>query len=513
MPETSDHDIASALSKIGSERQKVLDEAKAIIRRNDRDELLFLLIHQNHLMKVVKTKNADKLDSGTKALCRVSADAYAFALQLTYKYGRPKSGVVIEDYERLFHISLFVNHGLEMESMLKYLPFRRFGERLQHFKVYLDGMFASDTKARLFHYAARHEMDSGLREARTMTVTELITELFSAEMDDEFRTVFGLSTDEAAEFYSELTTEVSKKLLAAEEKMMRIGDRIDVMHLDSFRAARFAYTVNYNEFLNRFGAKKQRFRTFLLRQSLLRAEIDDLELRYFRIWRRHILRLDRNHFTLSPEISMFSPNFALHYDLMEDPRTKDSYQAKRSKQFQRRIEAVLDSVGLRIIDRNVNARANKRDLGDVDILAEDNKTIFNIECKGEVLPLRVYFHDHDYILNTHLPYLRDTKGWDKKTTAREKWLMANRKQLGLSEEKDIISIIVSDSPEIISHYSDTLCLSLHEFPLWYKKTLELNRFVSFNEFQEQVLTPRMATLNDTTRNEVERYFGMRFEHE
>src|SRR5882724_9466708 len=164
------NEIDFALDKITSERRKVLDEARTIIRRNDRDELLFLIIHQKHLMRVTRFVKARELDNTTKALCRLADDAYAYTLQLTYKYGRPGHGVSTADYNRLVKISQFVNNGFEMESMLKDFPFRRFGERLQHFKIHLDGVLGDEGRSRIFEYAARHELDNGLRQITWMPV-------------------------------------------------------------------------------------------------------------------------------------------------------------------------------------------------------------------------------------------------------------------------------------------------------------------------------------------------------
>src|SRR5438876_3453309 len=206
-------------------------------------------------------------------------------------------------------------------------------------------------------------------------------------MDSEFVQVFGLTVQEVADFYSALLAGVSSKLLQAEQAMPKLAsDRIDVMRAESFEAARFAYTLEYENFLNQFGARKQSFRGFFLKQMLRREEIDEFELRHFGIWRHHLLRLDRRHFTFSPEITTFSPDIGLHYALLKDPRTKDSYQAKRAIQFQNRVESVLRSAGMQILAKNVDAKLGRHDIGDVDILAEGANNYFNIECKGAVLP-------------------------------------------------------------------------------------------------------------------------------
>jgi len=296
--------------------------------------------------------------------------------------------------------------------------------------------------------------------------------------------------------------------------MPRIGpDRVDATSRESFQAARFAYTLDYEKFLNRFGTRKQAFRRFLLSQVLRRDKVDQLELRHFSLWRHHIMRLDRRHFTFSPEITMFSPSIGLHYALLEDPRTKDSYQAKRAAQFQGRVESSVNSLGISIVAKNIGARSGKHDLGDVDILAEDQSHYFSIECKGTTLPLRVYFHDFDYIRDVHLPYLRDTKGWERKVVARHEWLNAKREHLGLAKNKPLYSLIVSDSPEILSHYSNTLCLSLHEFPLWYSAVKLRNRVIGFSEFQEEILRKEAVAATDDSRDDLEQYLGVRFERD
>ena len=507
-------DIDSAIEKIRTERQKVLDEARAIIQRNDRDELLFLIIHQNHLMRVMRVVKGAELDKNAKALCRLAEEAYTYTLQLAYKYGRRRDGVRLADYYRLIKISRFVNNGFEMEAMLKYFPFERFGERLQHFKIYLGTVTTDESRSRIFEYAARQELDSALRQVTWMSVEKLISELFPPAMDPEFIQAFGLSTEEVTDFYSALASEVSSKLTQAEQLMPKLApDRIDVARLESFQVARFAYTLEYERFLNHFGLRKQSFRNFFLTQTLRREQVNESELRYFAVWRHHLLRLDRKHFTFSPEITNFSPNIGLHYALLEDARTRDSYQAKRAVQFQGRVESILNSSGMRIVARNLGATLGKRDIGDVDILAEDRNNYFNIECKGAILPLRVYFHDFEYIRDVHLPYLRDTKGWERKVVAREEWLETRRAELGLLPEKPITSLIISDSPEILSHYSKIPCLSLHEFPLWYSAAKQQDRLLTFDEFMGQILQKEMAAPTDDSRDDIEEYLGVRFERD
>jgi hypothetical protein len=286
---------------------------------------------------------------------------------------------------------------------------------------------------------------------------------------------------------------------------------IDATSMESFQIARPAYTVDYDLFLERFGSRRPAFRKFLISQMLRRTDVDERELRYFAIWRRHILRVDRRHFTFSPEVSMFSANVGLHYSLLKNATTGEPYQAKRAAHFQYRVEAMLSSLNVKVLARNYWVNQGKTDLGDVDLLAESAEYYFNIECKGTMLPLAVYFHDFDYIRDVHLPYLRDKKGWGKKVSAREEWIKANRGSLGLESEKPILSVIISENPEILSHYSDTVCLSFNEFPLWLQDVREHGRPVTFEEFQGEILRPLMGPSSDGIGDAAADYLGLRYE--
>lgn len=514
-PQMGQADIQSAVDKLEFERRKALVEARAIIERSNRDELLFMLIHFHHLLRVIRVTKASELSGATQAMSGITEDNYAYAIQLVYKYGRSDQASVIDsDYYRLFKICQFVNSSFEMETMLRHLPFRRSGERLQHFKIFLDAMASNDERRRLYEYGARHELDSSLRQASWKQSRELLTELFPESMDTEFLQVFGLTIKQVSEFYDQMLAEVSTNLTRAVRSMPQLSeDRVDIMSFDSFRAARFAYTINYDTFLDRFGLEKKHFRKFLLKQMLKRDEVDEFELRHFIVWRHPICRLSRAAFTFSPEILTFSPNIGLHYALLEDSRTKDSYQAKRAAQFQNRVEATLILSGLRVIGTNLDAKVGKREIGDIDILAEDERFYFNVECKGAILPLRVYFHDFDYIRDVHLPYLRDEKEWDKKVVTRGRWLEEHRQELQLTGDKPIVSLIVSDSPEVLSHFSPTLCLSLHEFPLWYASVLKEKRFIDFNEFLKETLWKRMTVPTGESKDEFYKEIGLSFERE
>lgn len=507
-------EIDSALEKLQAERRKALQEASAIISRNDRDELLFLLIHQKHLVRVMSQSNVLGRELETKALCGLAEDAYAYAIQLVYKLGAHRSGVLIEDYHRLVEISRFVNNDFELEHFLRYFPFQRVGSRLQNFRIELKSVLADPTMSRIMEYGARHNCDMALRHVEGVRIHELIRDLFPPSFDAEFTQSFGLTTQEVSDFYTALETDVASRITQAIEKMPKLGENlVDATSMESFKVARLVYTLPYDKFISRFGARKQTFRNFLLKLSLNRDNVDEYELRYFAIWRRPFLRLDRKYFTFSPELLGPSVNIGLHYHLLENPSTSDSYRAKRAVQFQARVERVLEGNGLRILDRNVKAKYGKQEIGDIDILVEDADRYYNVECKGVALPLLVYFHDFEYIRDVHLPYLQNKKAWETKVIDRERWLDTKRSSLGLSPQKPLTSLIISDSPEVISHFATTLCLSIREFPHWYSAVREHQRIIGFDEFLSEVLQKRVWVSTDDSRSSISEYLGVDFEYD
>ncbi len=502
-------DIDSALEKLRSERGKALEELKQIVLRNDRDKLLFHLIHQHHLVSVIARRDRAELDWDTKAICGVAEDAYSYAMQLVFKYGRRRSSVDLADYSRLVEICRFINNSFELEHFVHYVPFERSGERLQTLRFDFGSALADATMTKVIEYMARHERDVALRNNGAMPVRQLIGDIFRPAFDPELAKAFGLDARDIMEFYGRLEDGISERMREAVTRMPRLeAGLVDATNIEAFQAARFAYTLNYTAFIDRFGPRRQGFRKFFRRVSLSSEDVDEGELRHFAIWRRPLLRLDSRHFTLSPELLGFSVNIGLHYELLRGPSTKDAYQAKRAQQFQTRSERALEEAGLYILGRNLAARYGPTDLGDIDILAEDSDRYLTVECKGVALPLPVYFHDLAYIRDVHLPYLRDEKRWDSKVVDRQLWLDAQRPSLGLSPSKPITSVIITENAEVISHFSDVVCLTIREFPRWYAASKERHRTIGFEEFQADVL--KKVIWKPSSRDEVEGYYGIRF---
>jgi len=507
-------EIEAALSKLHAERGKELRKAIDLIRQSDRDELLFLLIHQTHLVAVIAQWQNEGMVLELTALSSLTEDSYAYATQLVYKFGsaRPHVAVDSNDYQLLVEICRFINNNFELEQFVRHRPFQRSGERGERFRVDLKAGMADPVAKKLTDYGSRHNCDMALRYADRVDLAALIRDLFPPNFDAEFLNLFGLTTVEVSNFYTALQSKIAENIIDATKSMPTLeGDRIDATSPEGLRAARYCYTLDYDKFLSQFGSRKSAYRKFFMALSLNREHVDENELRYFGIWRRPLLRLDRSTFTVSPELFGPSIQIGLHYRLLESSLTCDSYQAKRAGQFQARVERVLESLGMRIVGRNILAKLGKQEIGDVDILADDKERYYNVECKGVSLPLQVYFHDMEYIRDVHLPYLQKTKGWEPKVLARERWLEANRTALSLTPGKAIASLILTDSPEVLSHFSPTLCLSVREFPLWYGEVEKQSRFIHFDEFQTEVLDKQVWTSTAQSRKALADYYEIQFE--
>src|SRR5205823_1819723 len=86
-----------------------------------------------------------------------------------------------------------------------------------------------------------------------------------------------------------------------------------------------------------------------------------------------------------------------------------------------------------------------------------------IEAKNHSVPMDVYFHDQE-ATEKRLKQLQ--KEWEKKVDKRQKHLQLHHSNYGISSSFKYI--IVTKTPEIISHFSSYLILSLDEFKRWIK---------------------------------------------
>jgi hypothetical protein len=193
-------------------------------------------------------------------------------------------------------------------------------------------------------------------------------------------------------------------------------------------------------------------------------EFDEKQLRFHQITRTPLIKINK-FYIVSPELLLDSLFTNIHYSLLESTEIKNNYKKIQSNQFINKIVEVSNPFGFTEVLRELELFEGNKQIGDIDLIIKDKVgNYILIEAKNHALPLDVYFKD---VIKTkdHLDELQ--KNWEKKVLKRIDYL--KKKHLEYSIPSSYQYIVVSKFPEIISHYSNILILSLKEFEYWLLK--------------------------------------------
>ncbi|QRM18222.1 hypothetical protein GBK02_01840 [Dechloromonas sp. TW-R-39-2] len=145
--------------------------------------------------------------------------------------------------------------------------------------------------------------------------------------------------------------------------------------------------------------------------------------------------------------------------------------------------------GYREIGRDIFLKHGKQNLGDIDLALHHDGSghTLLVEGKGHALPLDVYFNSPLAIA----AHLKRTRDWENKVQGRIRYLKNHNLDFKVTEPCDYI--IVTLHPEMLSHVSSVMTLSIKEFQHW----LASGRNVcQFSEFFENFYRPNEPTISE-----------------
>lgn len=217
------------------------------------------------------------------------------------------------------------------------------------------------------------------------------------------------------------------------------------------------FIFSYEELYNYAGKSDE-----LLRRLLF--DVDDFkeeELKYHYIVRKPIIKLSNDYFIISPQVLINSVYWNIHFWLLEEKSVSEEYKAQQSDRFLDRIRELATYANYYEVTRNKYIKDKNKDLGDIDLILKNEQGQFLIvEGKNERLPLDVYFGSYQDILAR----LQQTKSWEDKVTKRNNYLKDHCHDFNISP--NFKYVIISNYPEVLSHFSSYLVLSLYEFEQW-----------------------------------------------
>ena len=324
----------------------------------------------------------------------------------------------------------------------------------------------------LFNYYFRVENDNKTK-TKSIEWPLLLKDLEEeyCKSDVLFTEVFGVTVKDFSSFIKLLMNEHSSCIEEVKENFYFLPNGNIMPHdRKTIENHCICYVYQESKLYKKIGSEYKKLINFLV---FNKSDFSSGELRFHEITRKPILNIN-GFLYISPELLLDSIFTTLHYSLLESAN-KEKHKTLQSNLFLDKISFLAKKYDFIEVNRELDLFEGKKALGDIDlILKNDNDCYLLIEAKNYALPLDVYFKDKER-LNEKLNDLK--RNWDRKVRNRLLHLKESYARYGLNS--DFLYIVISKSPEIISHHSDILYLSINEFDFWLSNNLKTTSFSEF----------------------------------
>ncbi|MDW8852578.1 hypothetical protein SD960_20925 [Flavobacterium sp. MMLR14_040] len=462
-----------------TDKEKALDKLKLEIKKDILRILelskncgmgeLFYFLHYLHIIRLLNF-SPNKKDEDDKIISVYRnhfTDSYKYLIQVLHKFSKrefnennlidPNIPIVLNDivlsmnskYENLSFITLFSDIQVS-------------GERDRYFRIDMSNILEDETLYKYFQYSFRVNRANDF-DRDDLKAKNNFLEKFKANylpFGDIFELEFKISLDEFIQLINYILDKVIAQLNQDELIKLENG-KVDVQALGTILAFGKAMIINKVDLFDHFGVKIEHI---LSRLSFNLDEFDIEQLRYNLIARQPLLDYGKQ-IIVSPELLLDSIFINSHYSLLEAGEHKEEYKKRDSDFFVDKLADKAAKYGYSEVERERELYDGKKQIGDIDlILKNSNNHFLLIEAKNHSIPLDVYFHDFQ-AMEKRLEYLKNE--WEKKVNRRIDHLKT--KSLNYDIPSNHTYVIVSKSPEILSHFSEILVLSEFEFDYWLKQ--------------------------------------------
>jgi len=485
-----------AINKAKSEINKDISRLIVMAKSCGLGELCYILhyLHFTRLTHEIINVPKDRKEM-LKIYGRRLDDAFKYQIQILAKCGQ--SGFVkANSSETIINSELLEEmqrHSLEINAKFESISFistfktvEVSGERDQHARVKLTEI-KDPYLSKFFTYNLRADKEHS--DERTPQLMDDFIDFFIAEYkpySDLFLKEFKVTIEEFIELTKWLINNINLKITSKQRSFPLTGSgKVDIHDYRSIILYGSSLMIEKKEIFSQFG---ERFKHILSRLILNVSTYDEQELR-FNIIERQPLIEKNDYLVVSPELLLDSFYANSHYSLLEAGEIKEEYKKRYSKIFVDKILLIAQQQGFREFARDFQLYEGKTQIGDIDLIVTNDRNEFLlIEAKNHSIPMDVYIHDFE-ATKKRLKTLQ--KEWEDKVKRRVVNLSKHFEKYGISEKFKYI--IVSKSPEIISHFSDFIILSLREFKVWISGH-DLNK--SFADLYKQ-----LYELDDTLTQE------------
>jgi len=476
-----------ALEKLQLEINNDIDLAIDLAKGSGLLEFLYF-IYQLHWVRLLhRFENAENENPEIlNVYANSTEESFKYIASLIAKFGNwkfvlpkdEKISYLNSELVQVFlkHVNL-INSKNETGSLVQLFDVQTSGERNQHFKIDMSNVKSDQDVKKLFDYFLRIDDDNDVKKNSKRSKEELFQNFKEEYMpfSDLFEQELGISIDEFCWLIDQLLSKVIDTLKTKEHLLVKLANgNIDVTNQITFLHFSYCFLHDKPKFLMGLHSK---FHAVIKRLIFNPELFDERQLRFHQVTRQPLFE-HGNVLIISPELILDSMFTNIHFSLIEASNIKNEYIARQASMFLDKLAKVANQYGYFEVEREKDLFEGRNQIGDIDIIFKNEVgNYLLIEAKNHALPMDVYFKD---VLKTkeHLSYLQDE--WERKVLRRVEHLKLHHENYSIPHEYQYI--VVSRFPEIISHYSNLLILSIQEFEIWLEKFSGLK---DFNDFYDQ----------------------------
>lgn len=220
-----------------------------------------------------------------------------------------------------------------------------------------------------------------------------------------------------------------------------------------------------------------------IKKLILHPEEINVDLRkgYTILWTKPIPMLKNGELIICPGIFAEAMYEYTHFSIMNS-NLKEGYKKRHSDNFVSDTITIFKKYGFNVPTEYIGyeIKHNKKTLGEIDLIAKNDKIAFVVECKAHLTPEQARMvTSPEYLLETRLPYLKEI--WIKQVKRVEEYVKSNLELFDLDGLRTYF-IIISYTPEIISYFADLPVLTLHELDYWLEKYEKEGKLPGIEEF-------------------------------
>lgn len=474
-----------ALKNLNETISEKIEKATELAKRATGADFLALLAKFHFLRIIDQSPSASNINQTMLEMYENSAEevlkhmisiiAKFQEVDETFQFGRTLPTVNVKLIQTMLELGMIINSRYETISMIELFGVEPSSKQGFQYSINMGKVDSDPDIKSLFDYSLRVDDDNDIRK-RKNTFEQLFEDFIEeySPVEKFFLTELKITPTEFCDFHRIILQEMMRIVRSNESHYDYLeNENVDIDSQKTLLLFSKSFVFEKSWLRTNIDPK---FNSLIDRLKLDIESFDEQQLRFHKITRQPLIE-KKDLIIISPELLLDSIFLNTHYILLESSLKQD-YIAAQANNFIDKLVKVANKFGYHEVERERELYEGKNQIGDIDLILKGGSGDYLlIEAKNHALPLDVYFKD-PVKTREHLSSLKEK--WEKNVKRRNSHLVRKHKDYGINE--DYKYIVVSKFPEIISHYSNLLILSMEEFKAWISQSIKPEDFPAFYKY-------------------------------